>query len=68
MSAPLIHISFAKIYKFKGWLFEHHRYLGGWPLTKDLEPRKRAGDKFWLVYSEFYSLNSKDKENYRVKL
>ena len=60
----LIHISFYPVYKYKGWLFDHHEYTGGWPLKKDLEPRKRAGAKFWKVYSEFYRLD--DKEQFRV--
>lgn len=38
-----------RIYEYKGWIFEHSWAIGAWPLTKDWEPRKRAGRVFWKV-------------------
>jgi len=56
-----------KVYSFNGWFFEWHSYCGPWPLKKDGELRKRAGDKFWKVIEKFQKLNSEQKENCRVK-
>ena len=52
----------SNIYKFKGWIFEIHRYFGPWPLKKNGEPRKCAGDKFWKVCVEFDKLNEAEKK------
>lgn len=54
------------VYKYKGWLFEYHKYFGPWPLKKDFEPRKRAGRVFWGLFSEFNSLNEDEKKKYRI--
>ncbi len=54
------------VYEYKGWLFEGHDYLGAWPLTKDGEPRKRAGDVFWNVFYAWDSLPKDEREKYRV--
>ena len=53
------------IYEYKGWLFEYG-YGGPWPLTKDLEQRKKCGDKFLSVFSEWYDLGEKEREKFRV--
>lgn len=65
---PIIHMSFQKVYLFKGWLFEYDRNkpFGPWPLKKDHEPRKRAGKKFYYMFDEFDSLPVKEQENLRV--
>ena len=61
------HICSARIYEYKGWLFEFHPYTGGpWPLRKDGEPRKRAGRVFWKVFDEWRALPEDDREQYRV--
>lgn len=54
------------LYKFNGWLFEFHAYLGPWPLTKDLEPRKRAGKKFYRMIEEFDKLTEAEKKQHRI--
>lgn len=55
-----------RIYKYKGWLFEHNFYLGAWPLKKDFEPRKRAGKVFWSLLDEFLRLPEDEQEQYRI--
>lgn len=64
MYPKTIHISIAKLYRYKGWFFELPNYGGPWPLKKDGEPRKRAGNKFWVLWEEFSKLDN--KEDYRV--
>ena len=54
------------IYEYTGWVFEFGYYTGPWPLTKDWLPRKRAGDKFHRVFSEWYDLGESKREQYRV--
>ena len=44
------------VYEYKGWLFEYGP-TGCWPLRKDGDPRKRAGRKFWAVFSEWLELS-----------
>lgn len=54
------------VYEYKGWIFEFHRYLGPWPLRKDLEPRARAGKKFWDLFGEFYDLPESEQKKFRL--
>jgi len=54
-----------RIYKFNGWVFDYG-HTGCWPLKKDLEPRKRAGRKFYSDLSEFFDLDKVGKEEYRI--
>jgi len=63
----IIHISFAKIYKYKGWKFDYDRAkpYGPEPLKKDGTPRKRTGRVFYKVFDEFYSLPIEEQEKYR---
>lgn len=59
-------VCMARIYEYKGWLFEVPGMDIPWPLKKDGEPRKRAGNKFWNMYSEFERLTDNEQEKYRV--
>jgi hypothetical protein len=54
-----------KLYRFKGWFFEIHRYSGPWPLCKNGDLKKRAGAKFWKMWSEFEKLGH-DAEKYKA--
>ncbi|MFK5882818.1 MAG: hypothetical protein QM489_00590 [Candidatus Izemoplasma sp.] len=67
---PLIHICFIKAYEYKGWKFEYDRGkpYGPWPLKKDLEPRERAGQVFYNLFSEFYKLEDAEQEKYRIEI
>lgn len=56
----------APVYEYKGWTFEIPGWSGPWPLRKDGEPRKLAGDVFWRVYSEWYALPDDEKQRTRV--
>ena len=59
-------ICFAPIYEYKGWLFEYKQYMGAWPLKKDGEPRKRAGNRFWSILSEWMALPDDEQKQTRV--
>jgi len=54
------------VYEFDGWTFEYKPALGPWPLTKDYNPRKCAGAKFWAMFSKWDKLT--DKEKYATKI
>lgn len=53
-------------FEFEGWYFEFHRYCGPWPLKKNGDPRKRAGNKFYKMYDKFSKLSPKQQEKYMV--
>ena len=53
------------LYEFEGWYFEYGPYIC-WPLCKDGEPRKRAGNKFYDMVDKFLALPEEEKERYRV--
>ena len=54
----LIHISIPTFYEFEGWKFEYTRTkpFGPWPVKNDLEPRQRAGRKFYEMFDRFINL------------
>jgi hypothetical protein len=68
MKSELLHISFIKMYEFKGWKFDYDRLkpFGPWPLKKDLEPRVRAGKKFYSMFDKFLELPVKEQEKLRI--
>lgn len=53
------------IYEYEGWFFEYSPRIC-WPLCKDGEPRKRAGDKFYDMLDRFFAQTEKERENCRV--
>ena len=53
------------LYEFEGWFFEYSPHIC-WPLCKDGEPRKRAGDKFYDMVDKFLALPEEEQENCRV--
>ena len=53
------------LYEFEGWSFEYG-YNGPWPWTKDGEPRKRAGKKFYDMLDRFFAQTKEEQENCRV--
>ena len=55
-----------RIYEYRGWLWEYSMYSGPWPLRKDGELRKRAGRKFWKMWSEWQDLPDDEKQKTRV--
>ena len=55
-----------RIYTYKGWTFEVPGWGGPWPLRKDGELRKRAGDVFWRVWAEWSALPDDEKKKTRV--
>jgi len=55
---PIIFISTETYYEFEGWKFEYSRTkpFGPWPVKNDLEPRKKAGRKFYAMFDRFINL------------
>ena len=53
------------LYEFEGWYFQYGHHIC-WPLCKDGEPRKRAGDKFYDMIDKFLALPEEEQERYRV--
>lgn len=60
----MIHISIQTFYQFEGWKFEYSRTkpFGPWPLKNDLEPRARAGDKFYDMFYRFMELSKEEQD------
>ena len=54
------------IYEYEGWLFEWHSYMGPYPLDKNLEPKKRVGEKFWEMFNRFYALSDEEQKKYKI--
>ena len=64
-----IHICSAPLYEYthqgRTWTFEFHRYLSGpWPVRKDGELFKRAGDKFYDAFEAWHA--EADRERFRI--
>lgn len=52
-------------YKFEGYLFEVHHYLGPIPLRKtDHSPRKNIPSGFWAMWERFEKLSKTDRKQY----
>ena len=66
----IIHISIPSFYEFEGWIFEYSRTkpFGPWPCNKDLEPRKRAGSKFYQIFERFIALDEDEQEKHRINI
>lgn len=66
--AVIIHISMPTFYEFEGWTFEYSRNkpFGPWPVKKDLEPRARAGKKFYDMFDRFAHLTEREQERYKL--
>jgi hypothetical protein len=56
----------AHLYEYNGWLFEESMASGPWPLKKNGDPRKRAGKRFYDMYSEFDALPDDEKAKYFI--
>ena len=57
---------FTTIYEYNGWLFEYKPHTGAWPVKKDHEPRKRAGDKFFKMFSDFLDLSDDERKTHKI--
>lgn len=53
------------VYRFEGWLFEVHRYVGPHPLNKNGDPRATPpGRKFWKMWDRFSALSKSEQKQY----
>ena len=61
----LIHMSIPPIYKYEGWTFEWFRNkpFPPHPLNKNGELKKRVGDKFWNMFTQFSNLPESVQES-----
>jgi len=66
----IIHISIPSFYEFEGWIFEYSRTkpFGPWPCKRDLEPKKRAGMKFYQIFERFIALDEDEQEKHRINI
>lgn len=64
----IINITVPVFYEFEGWKFEYDRRkpFGPWPLKNDLEPRARAGRKFYQMFGRFSALSRDEQESHRI--
>ena len=53
------------LYEFEGWFFQYGHHIC-WPLRKDGEPKKRAGNKFYDMIDKFLALPDEEQERYRA--
>ena len=51
------------LYEYEGWSFEFG-HTGPWPIRKDGELYKRAGEKFFDMFERWYDLPN--REYYRI--
>jgi hypothetical protein len=49
-------------YRYKGFTFSWHNWLGGVKLKKDLTHAKREGMKFYNMLDEWLDLSDKERE------
>lgn len=68
MSGEIIHVTLIIMYEFEGWKFEYDRRkpFGPWPLKNNLEPRARAGRKFYSMFGRFIELPETEQEKHRI--
>ena len=59
-------ISLANGYKFEGFYFEYHSYLGPTKMNKNGEFSKRTGRKFYKMIDSFEKLSKNEREKYRI--
>lgn len=67
----IVHMSFARVYQFKGLTFEHHDYLGPTMLRrkthKDRDYRAIKGRQ-WGLYYQWLRLPFEQREQFRIGL
>ena len=59
-------ITMANIYRFKGFPFEVHHFLGPFKLKKDLSHAAKDGRKFWQVFGEWEKLTDAEKAETQI--
>jgi len=54
------------LYKYNGYTFEFGYMTGPWPVRKDGELYKRAGDKFYDAISGFLKMSEDERGKYLI--
>lgn len=69
MSAEIIHISWANIFRYKGVTIDWHRYCGPIIINRHTEKErqyKNISMRIWGIVNQFSRLSDKEKEQYRI--
>lgn len=64
----LIHVSFAKVYRYKGVTFELHYWMGPIILRRDSEQErkyKNVSCRIWQIVMKFMLKTDEEKQQYR---
>ena len=59
-------VTYANIYRFKGFTFEVHHFCGPAKLKKDFSAAERTGRKFWKVFAEWDKLTDAEKAETQI--
>lgn len=65
----IIHMNFARLYRFKGVTFEWHRYLGPVILNRHTEKERdyrNVSLRIWSIVSKFSWLSDEEKAKYKI--
>lgn len=54
------------IYRYKGFTFEMHKWMGPCKLKKDFEPAARMGMKFYKVVTEWAQMGKRAQRRTQV--
>jgi hypothetical protein len=60
------YLTFIDAYKYQGFYFSFHNYMGVVKLKKNLDPAKREGAKFWNAFEKWDTLTIKQKEATKI--
>lgn len=55
------------VYEYKGVTFEMGYSTLPWPRKKNMEPKKRAGIKFFELIDEFCTLTDDEQAKYKIQ-
>lgn len=65
----VVHMSFAKIYRYKGVTFDWHEYLGPIVINRHTEKERDYRNislRNWAMIGKFYKLSDEQKEEHRI--
>jgi len=58
------YICHGRVYRYKGYFFEWHNYLGPVPLKKNGDPRANIPAGFWDAIDSFSALGEEERSRY----
>ena len=68
MKKIIVNVSIPTFYEFEGWIFEYSRSkpFGPWPCRKNLDPKAKAGKKFYDMFGRFITLPEHEQETHEI--